>query len=351
MKKKITIAAGGTGGHVFPAVCLANELRSRGYDIVFVTDKRGKKYLNDEGYPIVVQDINTSSRGKLYVSLIKSVLFSFFKLFKNKPDCVIGFGGYPSVPFVFASQLLGIKTIIHEQNAVIGKANKLLSKLATRIITSFNDTKYLNKTNKVVYIGNPTRFEKQYLNKKSNEKSDVLKILIFGGSQGAKIFSTQITDAICSIAKEKKIQIFQQARHEDVEMLRDKYIDNNIPHVVDNFFNNIDELYIQADLVISRSGASSIFEIIGFRKPAILIPYKKSINGDQEENARFLKRNRAAVVIDEHKDTNEDIFNIIKSAIEDSENLLDIEKSLDALFIPEITQKISDEVEKLVKTA
>ena len=148
--KKIIIAAGGTGGHVFPALCLARELKNNGHNVMFATDKRGLKYLSEFRTNAIIQKINTSSRLKLYFSLVINILFCLFRIMRIKPDLVIGFGGYPSVPFVFAAQILKVKTVIHEQNAIIGKANKLLSKMADLVVTSFTETKGLQRSKKVL---------------------------------------------------------------------------------------------------------------------------------------------------------------------------------------------------------
>ena len=346
MGKKIIIAAGGTGGHVFPAICVANALKTKGCDVRFSTDRRGVKYLGTYGDSAIIQAVNTSSRTKLYASLLKNTLKSFFKLLKNRPDSVIGFGGYPSVPYVLSAQILGIKTIIHEQNAVVGKANKLLSKLANKVITSFEEVKGLAVSSKIVCIGNPTRFEDEYCipSHKKNEEDDAFGILVFGGSQGAKVFSDEITDAICNISKIKRLRIYQQARPEDIEKIKQKYSNAGVECVVSDFFHNMNEVYKNVDLVVSRSGASSVFEIIGFRKPSILVPYKKSINSDQEENAKFLKHNGATIIIDEDNVSINSAFYIIKSLIEDRTKLEDMERSLESLFVPQITSKIAEEI-------
>ena len=298
--KSIIIAAGGTGGHVFPAVCVADGLKRCGYDIIFVTDKRGKQYIGKYEANAIVQNINTSSRKKLYLSLIFNILRYFFKVMIIKPRMVIGFGGYPSIPFVLSAQILGIKTAIHEQNAVIGKANSLLSKKATIIATSFQNTIGLQASTKSLCVGNPTRFEDIY-SKSETPNNSALTILIFGGSQGSKIFAGTVVDAICELGKTEKIKIYQQGRKDDLEKIKSKYTNAGIEFAVKDFFDNIGKLYQQADIIISRAGASSVFEIIGFQKPSILIPYKNSINGDQIENARYLEKHNACIVIQEEE--------------------------------------------------
>lgn len=342
--EKILIVAGGTGGHVFPAVCLAKELKNKGYSIIFATDRRGLKYLGNFQNNAIVQKINTSSRSRLYFSLLFNVVLKLFHVKHLAPKLVIGFGGYPSVPFVFAAQLLRIKTILHEQNAVIGKANKLLSKMANLIITSFPKTKGIAQSNKIFHLGNPTRFENEYKNLIPS-KNNILTILIFGGSQGAKIFSNEVVHAICDLSKTIKLRVFHQGRTEDIGIIKSQYSTLGIESTVSDFFNNMEELYKNSDIVISRSGASSIFEIIGFAKPAILIPYTKSINGDQWANAKYLKIHNATIVINENSDLKLELSMAFSRILKEKALIQD---NLKKLQIPGVTKKFVEIIERLL---
>jgi UDP-N-acetylglucosamine--N-acetylmuramyl-(pentapeptide) pyrophosphoryl-undecaprenol N-acetylglucosamine transferase len=344
MGKTVVITAGGTGGHVFPALCLARELKKNRCDVIFSTDTRGFVYLAEFKDTAIVQNIRTSSRIRLYISLVFNTLKSVRQLLKIKPGIVIGFGGYPSVPFVLASQLLRIKTVIHEQNAIVGKANKLLYKMAFQILTSFENTKGLPKCSKVLHIGNPTRYEDEYQDVKQ-QNNKLFTILIFGGSQGAKVFANDVVNAICEVSKCIDIKVFQQVRLEDLNIVRDNYEKAKIKYTVSSFFDNINELYKQADLIISRAGASSIFEIIGFQKPSILIPFKGSINGDQEANAGFLKSCYAAIVINENTDLQQKLKVAITDLINDRGKLSSMSKQLTQLRIPNITKNMSRLIE------
>ncbi len=312
---KIVIVAGGTGGHVFPAKCVAEKLANAGYDCEFIVDQRGKKYLGDSTkFAITEQKINCKYKAMLAFNIIINFIKNIFKFIKKRPACVIGFGGYPSFAPVASAQILGIKTIIHEQNAVMGRANVVLSYFAKGVFTSFNETLGLlrqgNKLKKVRCVGNPTRFDNSYKNA-IRPNTSIFTIFVFGGSQGASLFADIVTPAICKL---KNIKVFQQARSNDIERIKKLYTDAGIGATVSDFFNNIDEIYQQSDLVISRSGASTVFEIIGFRMPAILIPYSRSINGDQEVNAKAL--GNGAIVLNEQTLTPDEIFNVIKKFIE-----------------------------------
>jgi UDP-N-acetylglucosamine--N-acetylmuramyl-(pentapeptide) pyrophosphoryl-undecaprenol N-acetylglucosamine transferase len=253
-----------------------------------------------------------------------------------KPDVVVGFGGYPSVPCALAAQALRIKTIIHEQNAVIGLANKLLSKMATKILTSFPQTIGIRDSPKVIRVGNPTRFENRYgaVGKPSNR---VFTILIFGGSQGSMVFAKVIPPVVRELAKSFPIKVFHQCQVEAIEDLRQTYSTHGISHLVSGFFDNIGELYEEADLVISRAGASSVSEIIGFQKPSILIPFKNSINGDQKANAEFLQTRNAAFVIDETDELGAKLKTLIESVASDKSKLTSIADALRSLRLADCT--------------
>ncbi|MDR1034979.1 MAG: undecaprenyldiphospho-muramoylpentapeptide beta-N-acetylglucosaminyltransferase [Holosporales bacterium] len=345
-KNKIAIVAGGTGGHVFPALCIADRLALEGIDVLFVTDRRGDRYLGSFGGRKIVQNIDTSTRIKLYGSLVLYFIRSIICLLRNRVDCVIGFGGYPSAPFVLAAQVLRIKTIIHEQNALLGRANRLLSILARKILISFPDTKHLKVSERNIITGNPTRFEKTYIKSFPKRNTKMFTILIIGGSQGARVFSEVIPDSICELAKEYCLNIIEQCKSSDIDAIREKYDAIGIDYVVAPFFEDIGRLYAEADLVISRAGASSIFEIIGFQKPAILIPFSRSVNGDQMANAQFLANEGAAIIIEERGLNRGTLTASVKKIITDHDQRERLSQRLGQLKISEATANVIEVVMK-----
>jgi UDP-N-acetylglucosamine--N-acetylmuramyl-(pentapeptide) pyrophosphoryl-undecaprenol N-acetylglucosamine transferase len=345
VKDIVVVAAGGTGGHVFPAICVARELSKSKFNVVFATDQRGKRYLDEFESTAVVQKINTSSRLFLYISVLLNIFRAAVYLLRKRVKLVVGFGGYPSVPFVFAAQLLGIKTIIHEQNAVIGRANKLLAKMSTKVITSFDVVKNLSPTKNVLFIGNPTRYEREYAFQKQPDNK-IFTILVFGGSQGAEFFSKDVVFAICEMAKTFSIKVIQQARNEDIQKIQMAYDACGMEYFADTFFENIDTMYKRSDLVISRSGASTIFELIGFQKPSILIPYPGSANGDQMENAKFLANRGASVVINEADASVGSLKKAIQCLIENRMSLHTMSKNLKKLYIKNTTKKFAKIIDK-----
>ena len=354
-KTRIIIAAGGTGGHVFPALCLAKALSNKNYKVEFIVDKRGFKYLKDikdkdSNINISIQNINNKSRIILYFSIIKNIIINIFKFIFNRPLCIIGFGGYPSFAHVFAGQILRIKNAIHEQNAVMGNANKVLSKLTNNIFTSFQNTTGVKTSWKIVYTGNPTRYDALYdsIKEYNVNNNEHFTIFIFGGSQGAAIFADTVTNTICKLSNKYKIIVYQQARKEDINKIKELYSEYNIEYYVEPFFNNINELYTIADLIISRSGASSIFEIIGFKKASILLPYSKSINGDQIANATYLGTKDAAIVLNDTIITVDILYNKIEYLINNRHELKIISHNLYNINLTNSTTNLLNNVLKLI---
>lgn len=336
MKGRIIVVAGGTAGHVYPALSISDELLNR-FDILFVTDKRGEKYIGKYREKAIIQNINTKNRFCLYISIALNTLKSLCFLIKNRPHCVVGFGGYPSIPFVLAAQLLRIKTIIHEQNAVIGLANKLLSKMATKTLFSFE--KY----------GNPTRFEDIYddFNYSPSPKPR-FRILVLGGSQGSKIITKNVSESLCALPEKIRHNVFvyHQSRPEDIDFVKKMYAKGQISHEIRSFFNDMGKIYQNVDLVISRSGASTIFEIIGFKVPALLIPFENSINGDQAANAKILEKIGAAKVFSERN--LEKLTETIQELYDNRDILVGMSRAAQALYRSKITKMIAETISSCV---
>lgn len=340
--KKIAIVAGGTGGHVFPALSLANKLIENKFNVLFVTDPRGAKYINGFAGKVLIQNVKTSSRFRLYVSLLVNIITNIFTMPKHRADLAIGFGGYPSVPFLIASKIWFGKIAIHEQNAVAGKANKLLSRFTKRIFKSFEQTKGLPSAGPRL-TGCPTRFESCYeaFSYGPKKNDDLFKILIVGGSQGSVVFSGVVLDAVSEL---NGIYVYHQCRPESLEHVSSAYLRNNVSNKTASFFTDIDSIYKDVDLVISRSGASTVFELVGFKLPSILIPFKKSINGDQLENAKRLAACGGAVVLDEDTLSKDVLLEAISELLRNKDLLKQMSENTRQLYISHSTDKLFDAV-------
>jgi UDP-N-acetylglucosamine--N-acetylmuramyl-(pentapeptide) pyrophosphoryl-undecaprenol N-acetylglucosamine transferase len=308
-KKNIRIitVGGGTGGHLFPAMALAEELNKRGYEAHLITDQRCKSYIPEnlnikycviKAYPIRQGFID---RIKSTFNILMSIIHSIFKLIIIRPKLVIGFGGYPVFPTLFAARILFIPILIHEQNCFLGKTNVLFAKVAKKIALSYANTENVPEEclSKTVITGNPIRENiKAVPSLRQNfKKNDYFNILIFGGSQGAAFFTNLSINVIKLIFRSSaniKLSITQQAKKRDFFKLKRVYKKLGIKYEIAEFFYDMPEKYAQADLVIGRAGASTISELIFTETPSILIPFPEAMNNHQFYNAQFLEKRQAA---------------------------------------------------------
>ncbi len=306
----IGLACGGTGGHISPALALASNFKNYNLKPIFITDIRGSSLLKTISHYVVISG-SPSEQGlnriinifKLFLGILQSTYF----LYKSRIKLVIGFGGYTSVPIILAARILNIPSIIHEQNKILGRANKFCSIFCDKVALSFNLKEGNIKNSKFILTGNPVskHFEK-IRNKsfKTNNKEFIL--LIIGGSQGASIFSKIVPKAIGNLPEnlKKKIYIYQQCRENEKKKLVNQYKKLGIKFKVSNYFNKIYKIFEKSDLIIARSGGSTIAEIIASGKPSFLIPLPNSLDNHQKENAYELKKHKACVFF-EQKDFNE----------------------------------------------
>lgn len=298
----IVLAAGGTGGHMFPALSLMEELRERGHRVTLITDSRGYKYKNlFEGIKIY-QVTSASFAGKGILGKIFSIpkiiagIFEARSLLKTiMAGAVIGFGGYPSFPTIRAAKSLGIPTCIHEQNAVLGRVNRYMARLVDAVALSFDDTKHVNwHRNKFTAVtGNPVRKEiveigDLYYPTIGDDR--IFRILVIGGSQGAKIFSEVVPQAISTLprASQRRLQITQQCREEDIEKVRALYANTKIAVELTTFIDDLPGCLRWTHLVIGRAGASTISELTTAGRPGILVPYPHATDDHQSVNAKEL---------------------------------------------------------------
>ncbi|RUP08715.1 undecaprenyldiphospho-muramoylpentapeptide beta-N-acetylglucosaminyltransferase [Hyphomicrobium sp.] len=300
--QSIMLAAGGTGGHLFPAFALAEELKRRGIAVDLMTDMRGDRY--GSGFPArnvyQVPSATLASRApseiaKTATALARGTRAAFSILGTVKPAAVIGFGGYPTLPPLVAARLRGIPTAIHEQNAVLGRANKLLAKRVTAIATSFERTKFLEGAlaKKAVLTGNPVRqsvIDAAARRYEALTDDGVIRILIFGGSQGARFFSDTVPLALFALPDQlrKRLRVVQQAREEDLERVVEAYSEASISAEVAPFFADLPARMAAAHLVIGRAGASTVAELTVIGRPSILVPLPHALDNDQLNNARRL---------------------------------------------------------------
>ncbi|MBT4935084.1 MAG: undecaprenyldiphospho-muramoylpentapeptide beta-N-acetylglucosaminyltransferase [Rhodospirillaceae bacterium] len=301
-EKLVVLAAGGTGGHVFPAEALATEMTGRGFKLSLITDRRGDAYGGALG-SIETHRVRAGGiAGKSISALLRSgpelafgTLQARFLLKKMRPRAVVGFGGYASVPTMLAATFGGCKTVIHEQNAVLGRANRLLASRVKRIATSFEGTRSVpdSAMAKVIQTGMPVRQTLTAVRGTAypelNDSSEI-NILVLGGSQGANILSEVIPEAIGRLDADlrARLSITQQCRPEDLEAARANYRQLSIKAELESFFDDIPERLAATHLLISRAGASSVAEAMTVGRPAILVPYPHAVDDHQTFNAHAL---------------------------------------------------------------
>jgi UDP-N-acetylglucosamine--N-acetylmuramyl-(pentapeptide) pyrophosphoryl-undecaprenol N-acetylglucosamine transferase len=298
----VLLAAGGTGGHLFPAEALAEALRRRGIEVDLVTDARGGRY--GQKFPARQVHVVPSEtvRGRNPISLARTgailgygLVRAYALLGRLRPAVVVGFGGYPTLPPLMAASFRKIPTLIHEQNAVLGRANRMLAARVSAVATSFPGV--LDRepalAAKATRTGNPLRpavlaaAGEPYL---APEEGGLVRLLVFGGSQGAKIMSDIVPNAVAMLdpALRARLLLAQQAREEDLARVRDTYAWLNVAAEVATFFADLPARIAAAHLVVSRAGASTVAELAGIGRPSILVPLPGALDQDQFANAGVL---------------------------------------------------------------
>ena len=359
--KFIILTAGGTGGHVYPAEAVAEELTSRGYDIALVTDKRGKNNYKGtlgeiKNYAVLGGALVGKSKLFKIQSLIKTglgVLQSIYLIFKLKPACVVGFGGYASFPCSFAAIITRTPLIIHEQNSVMSRTNRFLSKYATLIAQSFRNVKFTPQGIKTVLTGMPIRksiAEVRNLSRPKLDSKNKFQLFILGGSQGAKIFSDVIPKAIKSFDEniQSKFRIYQQCREVDLKDVTESYKNSKAELFALSFFNNMPEMYVNSHLIISRAGASSVSEIAAVGIPSILVPFAAAADDHQTYNAKELGSMEGSIVISQKNFTVEKAIELLTELLNNPEKLSQMSENAKKVGITDAAKRFADAIEKEV---
>ena len=295
------LAAGGTGGHMIPAHALAAELRSRNHGVLLITDDRGARFPGlFEGLPVHILPAGRLGGGPIgWLKALGAVArgrAQAKRLYReHTPDAVVGFGGYPAFPALLAASALRIPTVIHEQNAVMGRVNRLLAAEAAAIGTAYDEVHRLKPKYraKSVLIGNPVREEIARLGEMPFPAFDEyapLKILVTGGSQGASVLSAVVPEGLGMLetSLRRRLQVVQQCRPDDIERVRALYGELGIPAELTTYIEDMPAKIADAHLVIGRAGASTVAELSTAGRPAILIPFAAATDDHQTANAREL---------------------------------------------------------------
>ena len=356
------LAAGGTGGHLFPAFALAEELARRGIAVDLVTDMRADRY--DAGFPARavyrVPSASPSGRSPLVLaraawSLTRGIAASLQLMRKVKPAAVVGFGGYPAFPPLVAARLIGVPTALHEQNAVLGRANRALARLVTAIATSFEHTKFLDgrTQGKARMTGNPVRdlvvawASQPY---QPPPEGGPYNLLVFGGSQGARFFADALPETLARVPEQVRssLSVVQQCREEDLGRVKEAYWRAGVQARVATFFPNLPEEIAKAHLVIGRAGASTVAELTVIGRPAILMPLPHALDNDQLQNALRLSDAGAAWCLEQKNYTPEFLAQALADLLTSPDKLAEAAAAARARGRPDAVTRLADVVDELV---
>ena len=339
LNKKVFIATGGTGGHIFPAYSLAKYLTRKKINVEIATDKRGLRFLKDYSEIKLRKIYSATIFKKNFIKSIfslfvisYSVLNSLIYFIFNRPNLVFGMGGYFSFPICLAAKLLKIKVIIYENNLVVGKANKYLLPFVDKIFIAYKETNGIQEkyNSKIFKSGNIIREEILNYTHQNNiitNNNSLLKILILGGSQAAKSFGEKIPNELIKCKKDNiSISVFQQCLTDQNNQIEELYKKNNISYELFNFKKNILDYFKKVDLVITRSGSSILAELLNCKIPIISIPLPNSADNHQHENAKYFLSNGYSFLINESNLENK-LFELIKSIYKDKSILEAIVKN------------------------
>lgn len=356
------LAAGGTGGHLFPAFALAEELGRRGIAVDLITDMRGDRY--GTGFPArkVYQVASATLAGRSPVAAAKTAVAlargvrAAAKIFAQvKPGAVVGFGGYPTFPPLIAARMKRIPSALHEQNAVLGRANRMLSSRVSVVATSFEKTKLLDGTAaaKAKFTGNPVRqtvIDWSARAYRAAGPTDRFHLLVFGGSQGARYFSEAVPPALVRLPVEQRRRLYvtQQCRDEDLVAVREAYLSADIAADCAPFFKNLSEIMASADLVIARAGASSVAELTVMGRPSILVPLPHALDNDQLQNASRLAESGGCWCIEQKDLSPERLAQEIARLMADPEALQRAAAAAKSQGRPDAVVRLADLVEGLL---
>lgn len=348
MDANVLIMAGGTGGHVFPALACAREFQNRGYKVHWLGTPRG---IENDLVPqagLTLHRIDASGlRGKGKLSLLKApfmllkALLQARKVMRQlKPAFVVGFGGYVTGPGGLAAKMAGVPLIIHEQNAVAGTANRSLASFASRICEAFPDT--FSASNKRRTTGNPVRVELFFETPRQPLAGRKARLLVLGGSLGAEPLNKLLPEALALLAPELRPEVFHQTGKQHDEITAERYQSAGVEAQVAPFIQDMAQAYAWADLVVCRAGALTISELAAAGLPSLLIPLPHAIDDHQSRNADYLAREGAAFVMPQATTGAADMASRLKEVLMQPEQMNNMARTARRLARPDATRTVVD---------
>ncbi|MSP88348.1 MAG: undecaprenyldiphospho-muramoylpentapeptide beta-N-acetylglucosaminyltransferase [Alphaproteobacteria bacterium] len=361
MRRMIVLAAGGTGGHMFPARALAEVLIERGHGVALVTDRRGQGF-EEMGNRVSVHRVRAERLGSGLVAKIGGVVELVVGTIQARrilremnASLVVGFGGYPSLPAMAAALRLGIPTMLHEQNAVLGRANRLLAPCAKRIATSYPHVAAVRAVDrlKLHLTGNPVRPAIAALRDRpypAPAPVDTIRLLVTGGSQGARVFGDLVPEAIALMSEPMRRRLFveQQCLIDDMPIAEARYREIGVNAELAPFFTDLPERLARAHLVICRAGASTVAELTIAGRPAVLVPYPYATDDHQTANAHALEAAGGAWIMPQDKCDPERLAHRLKSLIAAPRMLVQAAEYAHGQGRPNAADRLADLVEATI---
>lgn len=351
---RLLITGGGTGGHLFPAIATAQALRSRQPDseVLFIGTRRkiDTTSLNSYGFKSK-SIISYGLKGKNLAELIKalvilpvSIIQAGLHILRFRPNVALGVGGYVTGPVMLAAKLLRVPTIIHEQNSIPGLANRKLGKFVDHICISLPGSEQFFDKGKTLLTGNPVREDILDLSKSSSKDSGPLTLLVLGGSQGANALNRMVTEAFCDYGKEhlRDITVIHQTGQSDAHWVEERYQKAGVSAKVAPFFTDMSAVYREADLLISRAGATTLTELAVLGKPAVLVPYPHAADDHQKKNAAYYVDGGGAMQYSENDINGRLLSDTLCGLCADRSTLESMGDAMRSLAMPEAAEKIVD---------
>jgi len=348
VSRTIMIMAGGTGGHIFPALAVADHLRAQGWNVVWVGVRGGmeERLIPPRGYTMSwVRFSGVRGRGPVATMLLPlNLLIAFWQtaraIFGHRPDVVLGMGGYVSFPGAMMASFLNRPLAIHEQNSIAGLANRVLSRLADRVLTTFPNA--FGEATAVIWTGNPVREEIVAMAPPENRyaaRAGQLRVLVVGGSLGAQVLNTVVPEALALLAPDMRPRVTHQAGMANHDAVRDRYQASGVNATVLPFIDDMAARYAETDLIICRAGATTIAEIAAAGIASVLVPYPHSVDDHQTINARFLADRAAALLIPQSEFTARGLAEVLSKFTR--ERLLAMAQSARTAGRPEATRAVA----------
>lgn len=362
--RRALLAAGGTGGHLFPAQALAEELARRGWTVDLATDARGARYRDRFPAGRVHEIASATIRGRnpvalaaTFLRLARGLVAAFRLLGRSAPAVVVGFGGYPTLPPLLAARLRRIPCLLHEQNAVMGRANRFLARFVDAIAVSFAEVAHVPEgaRGRLRHTGIPVRravTEAAAVAYEAPRPGEDFRLLVFGGSQGARVFSERLPAAAALLpgAHRRRLRVVQQARPEDAAALAAAYAGLGIAAEIAAFFDDLPVRIAAAHLVVSRAGASTCAELCAIGRPAILVPLPGAIDNDQLMNAAALARRDAGLLLPQSEGTPERLAREIAGLMDAPQRLAALAAGARAQGAPDALDRLAGLVEDVAGT-